>query len=124
VTSIHPSVSTAYAGSASAADQTSAATAKPAAVSGQPATTFKDDTIKLSLAANIQLMHHQGLSPSIIASRLGISVKQVDTYIPGAAQAAPAAVPAAASAPEAPETKAAPASPKSAVATPSATGAK
>lgn len=42
------------------------------------------------MSANIKLMHHQGLSPTLIASQLGISVKQVDSYIPGMTQAAAA----------------------------------
>ena len=58
-----------------------------ASSSGPPAATLEADSVKLSLAANIKLMHHQGLSPSIIASRLGISLKQVDSYIPGTTQA-------------------------------------
>lgn len=56
---------------------------KAAASTKQPATTLKDDTVKLSLAAHIKQMHLQGYSPSIIASQLGISVKQIATYLPG-----------------------------------------
>ena len=63
---------------------------KPAASTQQPAATLKDDTVKLSLAAHIKQMHLQGYSPSIIASQLGISVKQVTTYLPGLTQAASA----------------------------------
>jgi len=61
------------------------------AAKAAPAATLKSDTVKLSLAANIKLMHHQGMSASIIASRLGVSVKQVDGYIPGSTVATPAA---------------------------------
>ncbi len=63
--------------------------AKP--TSQPPPSTLKDDSVKLSMAANIKLMHHEGLSPTIIASQLGISVKQVNSYIPGITQAAAAA---------------------------------
>ncbi len=78
-------VAVSNASAASAVSRFHSASVTPAAASlAQPASTLKDDTVKLSLAANIKLMHHQGLSPSIIASRLGVSVKQVDTYIPGA----------------------------------------
>lgn len=91
--SVIPSVGTSSANAASGANLIhSTGAAKAAAPSVQPQSTLKNDTVKLSLAANITLMHHQGLSPSIIASRLGISVKQVDTYIPGLKQAAVAAV--------------------------------
>lgn len=57
----------------------------------QSAATLKNDTVKLSLAAHIKQMHLQGYSPSIIASQLGISVKQVATYLPGLNQAAASA---------------------------------
>jgi len=56
---------------------------KEPASTQQPAATLKDDTVKLSLAAHIKQMHLQGYSPSIIASQLGISVKQIATYLPG-----------------------------------------
>ncbi len=101
VASVISSNGTSSANAASTANQIrSTGAAKAAAPSLQPQSTLKDDTVKLSLAANIKLMHHQGLSPSIIASRLGVSVKQVDTYIPGLQQAAAAAVAPASSNPE------------------------
>jgi hypothetical protein len=67
---------------------TAAATAPPSVPS---ASTLIADTVKLSLAANVKLMHQQGVSPSVIASQLGISVKQVYGYIPGYNSAAPTA---------------------------------
>jgi len=74
------------------ANQTQSSNASRATASTQqPAATLKDDTVKLSLAAHIKQMHLQGYSPAIIASQLGISVKQVATYLPGLAQAAAAA---------------------------------
>jgi len=82
---------------ASAANQVhSAPPANSAASATRSPSTMRDDTVKISLAANIKLMHLQGMSPSVIASRLGVPVKQVDTYIPSAA---PAAAPATAVAP-------------------------
>ena len=63
---------------------------KATASTQQPAATLKDDTVKLSLAARIKQMHLQGYSPSIIASQLGISVKQIATYLPGVNPAASA----------------------------------
>ena len=74
------------------ANQTQSSNAGRATASTQqPAATLKDDTVKLSLAAHIKQMHLQGYSPSIIASQLGISVKQVATYMPGLTQAAASA---------------------------------
>lgn len=52
---------------------------------------MKADTVKLSLAANIKLMHHRGLSPANIAAQLGMPLKQVDSYLPSVTQAASAA---------------------------------
>lgn len=87
-----------------AASGTNTATAatqiRPAAVAGagaaavEPAATLKSDTVKLSLAANIMLLHHQGMSPSGIAATLGVSVKQVDGYIPVSTSSAATAAPA------------------------------
>ena len=74
---------------ASTANQVhSASPANSAASATRSPTALREDTVKISLAANIKLMHLQGMSPSVIASRLGVPVKQVDTYIPGAAPAA------------------------------------
>lgn len=61
--------------------------ASNAVVPQQPAARLSDDTVKLSLAAHIKQMHLQGYSPSVIASQLGISVKQLSTYLPGLSQA-------------------------------------
>ncbi|HEV2485527.1 MAG TPA: hypothetical protein VGT08_08340 [Terracidiphilus sp.] len=79
---------------------TAATQIRPAAVVGagvaavEPEATLKSDTVKLSLAANIKLLHHQGMSPSGIAARLGLSVKLVDGYIPGSTSTAATAAPA------------------------------
>ena len=74
------------------ANQTQSSNAgKATASTQQTAATLKDDTVKLSLAAHIKQMHLQGYSPSIIASQLGISVKQVATYLPNLTQAAASA---------------------------------
>ena len=43
---------------------------------------LKPDSVKLSIAGNVKLMHHQGLSNSIIAAQLGLSAKQVEDYYP------------------------------------------
>jgi hypothetical protein len=43
--------------------------------------TLKPDTVKLSLGGSIKLMRHNGTSPSNIAVQLGISVKDVNTYL-------------------------------------------
>lgn len=72
------------------ANQTQSLNAGKAAASTQQPATLKDDTVRLSLAARIKQMHLQGYSPSIIASQLGISVKQIATYLPGLTQAASA----------------------------------
>jgi predicted transcriptional regulator len=42
---------------------------------------LKEDTVKLSLAAQVKLMHRQGQSASVIASSLGTSVTAVDGYL-------------------------------------------
>jgi hypothetical protein len=47
----------------------------------QPDGGFKDDTVKLSLAAQAKMMHRQGLSPAVIAANLGTNVKTVDSYL-------------------------------------------
>lgn len=70
----------------------SAGVAKAASKSVGAAGVGKDDTVKISLAASIKLMHHQGLSDSIIASRVGMSVKEVDSYLPGSTQTTSTAV--------------------------------
>lgn len=62
-----------------------------AAAGENAAAALKSDSVKLSMAANIKLMYHQGLSLTLIASRLGVSVKQVESYIPGVSTAASAA---------------------------------
>lgn len=79
------------ANASSYANQTQSLSAGNAAASTQqPAATLKADTVKISLAAHIKQMHLQGYSPSIIASQLGISVKQIATYLPGVIPAASA----------------------------------
>jgi hypothetical protein len=56
---------------------------------------IKQDTVKLSLAAQIKMMHHQGQSAGQIAASLGTSVASVDGYLGvKAAQQAPVASPA------------------------------
>jgi hypothetical protein len=77
--------------SAGAANPIQAASAAKASAAATPATALKSDTVKLSFAAQIRSLHHQGISPSQIASRLGVSVTVVSGYIPGSA-AAPQAV--------------------------------
>ena len=42
---------------------------------------FKEDTVKLSAAAQAKLMHREGQSASSIASSLGTNVKTVDGYL-------------------------------------------
>jgi hypothetical protein len=94
LTTIDPtSTATASSGNVStAATQiTSTAAVKASTPSVQPGSTVKADTVKLSLAANIRSMYQQGISPSVIAAQLGISVKQVGGYIPGYNSAAPTA---------------------------------
>ena len=55
---------------------------------------LKPDTVKLSFAGQVKLLHRQGLSASVIASRLGSSVKNVDQYLSASTTkaTAPAAV--------------------------------
>ena len=60
-----------------------------ASVQRAPAS-LQSDTVKLSLAATIKQMHLQGYTLTVIAAQLGISVKQVDSYLPGVAQTASA----------------------------------
>lgn len=69
-------------------DVQAAATAKTASTSTASANTatgvsnnLKDDTVKLSMAAQAKMMHRQGLSPSIIAANLGTNVAAVDDYL-------------------------------------------
>lgn len=87
------SIAAASGGNASSAATqiTSTAAVKASTPSVQPASTVKADTVKLSLAANIKSMYQQGISPSVIAAQLGVSVKQVGGYIPGYNSAAPTA---------------------------------
>lgn len=68
------------------------------------------DQVKLSVAAQVKMMHHQGLNPTVIAAQMGIPVSQVNSYLPGATSAAPAAP--AAQHPAASDTDAAPAAAK------------
>lgn len=77
----------------------SASNAKAASTSVGAAGVVKDDTVKISVAASIKLLHHQGLSDSIIASRVGMSVKEVDTYLPSSTQTSPTVVAAVAATP-------------------------
>ena len=42
---------------------------------------FKEDTVKLSAAAQAKLMHRQGQSPALIAATLGTDVKSIDGYL-------------------------------------------
>jgi hypothetical protein len=89
---IGANVAASGANAASAAVQPNpASAAQKDTQSVQPAAALKADTVKLSLAANIKLLYHQGRSPSAIASTLGISVKQVNGYIPGASSTIPTA---------------------------------
>jgi hypothetical protein len=73
---------------------------KPAPDAPAAATTanLKQDTVKLSLSAQIKSMHHQGLSPALIAAQLGTSVVSVDGYL-GVKVAAQAPAPASDSTP-------------------------
>lgn len=93
-------IATSNAAAASNTNQVhSASVAKTASTSVGAAGIAKDDTVKISVAASIKLMHHQGLSDSIIASRVGMSVKQVDTYLPSSTQTTSTAEAAAAATP-------------------------
>jgi hypothetical protein len=42
---------------------------------------LKEDTVKLSVAAQAKMMHRQGLSASVIAASLGTSVASIDGYL-------------------------------------------
>lgn len=70
----HAAQTTSIAKTASA-NETSTATTSPA--NGG----LKEDTVKLSLAAQAKLMHKQGQSASVIAASLGTSVASVDGYL-------------------------------------------
>ena len=70
-------------------EQTANNTQQPAAKAAvsvqQPAATAaakpKDDTVELSMAAQVQLLYQQGNSASEIAMKLHIDVKTVDSYL-------------------------------------------
>lgn len=67
------------------------AKAAPAASTEQASSaTLKEDTVKLSVAAQAKLMHQQGKSPALIAASLGVKVAAVDGYL-GIKAAAPVA---------------------------------
>jgi hypothetical protein len=42
---------------------------------------LKEDTVKLSVAAQAKMMHRQGLSASVIAASLGTNVASIDGYL-------------------------------------------
>jgi hypothetical protein len=70
--------------------KTAPAQAASTATTSQASGNLKDDTVKLSVAAQAKMMHRQGLSASVIASSLGTNVASIDGYlnIKVAAQAA------------------------------------
>lgn len=74
-----------------AASTAKAAPEASAAAPAQTSPTFKQDTVKLSMAGQARLLHQQGKSPGLIASSLGIKVADVDGYL-GIKVAAPVAV--------------------------------
>jgi hypothetical protein len=51
------------------------------ATAGHASATLKDDTVKLSLAGQVKLMHRQGQSAALIAASLGTNVAAVDGYL-------------------------------------------
>jgi hypothetical protein len=71
----------------------------PAQVTPPPAAAPEEDTVKLSVGAQVASLHESGQSPASIASALGTNVTTVDSYlgivptvaVPTTAQAAPAA---------------------------------
>lgn len=71
----------------------SAPAAGPAAgetkVPAQQLASLSGDSVKLSVAAQVKMMHHQGLSPNTISAQVGIPVSQVNSYLPGSGPAAP-----------------------------------
>lgn len=88
-----------------------AAASRPAQV--QPETeskaapaVLKQDTVKLSAAAQARMMHRQGQSPALIAAMLGTNVASVDGYlnikVAAPVSATPTPAPTAQAAPSAP----------------------
>ncbi len=61
----------------------------------RPSATLQPDTVKLSVAAQVKLLHRQGIPVSRIASSLGTNVAAIDKYL-GITIAQPAATTAAA----------------------------
>ncbi len=51
------------------------------ATTDQASGNLKEDTVKLSVAAQAKMMHRQGLSASVIAASLGTNVASVDGYL-------------------------------------------
>ena len=56
----------------------------------QPVPDLGNETVKLSVGAQVKLMYHQGLSPTTIAAQMGMSASQLSGYLPGSTPIAPA----------------------------------
>ena len=124
----------------SSATPSSPVQADPTAKAAQPETAsktaavLKPDTVKLSTAAQVKMMHRAGQSPALIAATLGTNVASVNGYLgitvakqaattpmPAATPQAPSAVPSAQ--PETGKTASAPPAPaRSAPALPVSSG--
>jgi len=59
--------------------QTASTSVQPKAAGTTATASLKDDTVKISLAAQAKLMHSQGQSVSNIASTLGTTTKEINS---------------------------------------------
>lgn len=61
--------------------KTASTQAASTASTDQASGNLKEDTVKLSVAAQAKMMHRQGLSASVIAASLGTNVASIDGYL-------------------------------------------
>jgi hypothetical protein len=61
--------------------RTASAQTAPTTTTDQANNSLKDDTVKLSVAAQAKMMHKEGLSASVIAASLGTDIASVDGYL-------------------------------------------
>lgn len=66
---------------AAATDKAASTRTASTATTTQASGSLKDDTVKLSIAAQAKMMHRQGLSASVIAASLGTNVASIDGYL-------------------------------------------
>lgn len=66
---------------AAATDKAASTRTASTATTTQASGSLRDDTVKLSIAAQAKMMHRQGLSASVIAASLGTNVASIDGYL-------------------------------------------